>query len=97
MNVRKFGVRMIRGPRKIWLIQKNTAVEGGDQNLQPREMAMGYSSEREEGEILALKGKEKMYDSDRGQTMKHEAKNVTWEKTVRKSLRVHARLQKLNI
>lgn len=97
MNVRKFGMRMIRGPRKIWLIQKNTAVEGGDQNLQPRETAMGYLSEREEGEISVLKGKEKMYDSDIGQTMKHEVENVTREKTVRKSLRVHTRLQKLNL
>ncbi|KAL5972808.1 hypothetical protein ACLOJK_039614 [Asimina triloba] len=60
----------------------------------------GYSSEREEGEITVLLGKEKLYDTDgerRSTTVKVTKSDAYEEKSVRKSLRVHTRVQKLNL
>ncbi|KAL6006032.1 hypothetical protein ACLOJK_040077 [Asimina triloba] len=64
------------------------------------EVTKGYSSEREEGEITVLLGKEKMYDTDgeRQSTAEKVTKSGAYEeKSVRKSQRVHIRAQKLNL
>ncbi|KAL5981565.1 hypothetical protein ACLOJK_015627 [Asimina triloba] len=55
------------------------------------EVTKGYSSEREEGEITVLLGKEKMYDTDgeRQSTAENVTKSGAYEeKSVRKSQRV---------
>ncbi|TXG69366.1 hypothetical protein EZV62_004301 [Acer yangbiense] len=53
-------------------------VRGDDDN---RGLVQGYSSEREEGEISVLKGKEKMYESDTGQRLTSELNKTIEEKS----------------
>lgn len=60
------------------------------------ELAMGYSSEHEDGEITGLRGQEKAYDSEGADRSDTERLKITLDKTVRKSQRVHTRSQKLN-
>ncbi|KAL6003473.1 hypothetical protein ACLOJK_023703 [Asimina triloba] len=64
------------------------------------EVMIGYSSEREKGEITVLLGKEKLYDTDgerRSTAAKVTKSDAYEENSVRKSLRVHTRVQKLNL
>lgn len=58
---------------------------------------MGYSSEREEGEISVLKGKEKLYVSDTGQGSTSEKAFIVSKKVVRKSNRVRTHSRKLDL
>lgn len=57
------------------------------------ELVLGYSLDREEGEIIGLKGKEKTYDSD-GVVISVTEKNNNRDKTVKKSQRLHTHSQK---
>lgn len=58
---------------------------------------MGYSSEREEGELTSLRGKERAYDSEgNGNSILNPLNNIL-DKTVRKSQQVHTHAQKLNL
>ncbi|KAL5977670.1 hypothetical protein ACLOJK_039198 [Asimina triloba] len=64
------------------------------------EVTTGYSLEQEEGEITVLLGKENLYDTDgerRSTAAKVKKSDAYEENSVRKSLRVHTRVQKLNL
>ncbi|KAL5974029.1 hypothetical protein ACLOJK_030691 [Asimina triloba] len=64
------------------------------------EVTTGYSSEREEGEITVLLGKKNLYDTDgerRSTAAKVKKSDAYEENSVRKSLQVHTRVQKLNL
>ncbi|KAK0589285.1 hypothetical protein LWI29_012121 [Acer saccharum] len=63
---------------------------------QKGDLALVCYSDREEGEITGLKGKEKAYDSD-GVVPSDLEKTNNGVRTVRKSQRVHTRAQKLNL
>ncbi|KAL5987783.1 hypothetical protein ACLOJK_035537 [Asimina triloba] len=62
------------------------------------DLAMVYSSDPEKEELTGSRGKEKAYDfkgADR--SVAYKLKNISSDKTVRKSQRVHTRTQKLNL
>lgn len=61
------------------------------------DLALECASEREEGEIPTLMGKEKLYESDvEHSSISRNSKRIE-ELSVRKSQRVHTRSQKLNL
>lgn len=61
------------------------------------ELALGYSSDQEEGEIPLILGKEKVYESDGDVRFDARKTILVEDKVVRKSQRVHTRSQKLNL
>ncbi|KAL5997602.1 hypothetical protein ACLOJK_008532 [Asimina triloba] len=60
------------------------------------DLASGFYSNREEGEISGLKGKDKAYDSD-GDAYPEFGKKYNEDRIVRRSKRAHIRSQKLNL
>lgn len=59
------------------------------------EVAIGYSSEHEDGEIERFRGTEKAYDSEGADRSDTEKLKTTLDKAVRKSQRVYTRSKKL--
>lgn len=87
----------IQSEKELMLHVKRVGTDSFNQNVEENKgqqqgaLPLGYSSKKEEGEILVLKGKEKLYESDT------EQRSIIEEKFVRKSQRDHTRAQKLNL
>ncbi|KAL5974752.1 hypothetical protein ACLOJK_031423 [Asimina triloba] len=91
-------VEVVTETNQTWMpVEKSPLVSRTPvSGIQKGDLASGFYSDREEGEISGLKGKDKAYDSD-GDAYSELEKKYNEDRIVRRSKRAHIRSQKLNL